>query len=650
MSPILSSSMTERETAPREEYRRREAAYRERAADDARREERISRARLGVALAAALIAWLAFGTGRLSPWWLAAPAAAFVILLAVHGRVRRRRFRTERGAAFYRRGIARLDGQWAGTGRTGARFSDPHHPYAGDLDLFGEGSLYELLCEARTSMGEATLAAWLLGPSEPEAVRARQAAVQALTPRLDLREDLAILGEQVAATVRPDGLTDMGGLAAGPPSPPDARSAPAQPWRSSRYSDSLLGTANALARGARLRLAAAGVSAVALAVVAGWAAGWAPPMLAVAALVVQGLVDWRLRAIVRAADSAVAGHGPDLDLLAAVLERLEREPAGSPLLDRLRTDLVTEGWRPWQAVRRLRVWVDLLDSRRNQFFAPFALASMWGVHCALAIEAWRARHGASVGAWLAAVGQLEALCSLAGYAYEHPADPYPTLEEGEARFEAEALGHPLIPEDRCVRNDVALGGATSVLMVSGSNMSGKSTLLRAVGTNAVLAQAGAPVRASRLRLSPLTLGATLRIRDSLQEGTSRFYAELVRLRDIVRIAGGSIPLLFLLDEILHGTNSHDRRLGAAAVVRGLVQRGAIGLVTTHDLALSEVVDDPTVRAVNVHFEDRLDDGKMVFDYRMRPGVVRTSNALALMRTLGVLPDWGGLAPGPPGPP
>ena len=599
--------MTDRETAPREEYRRREAGYREWAAADGRREERISRARLGVALAAALIAWLAFAAGRLSPWWLAAPAAAFVILLAVHGRVRRRRLRAERGAAFYRRGIARLDGQWAGTGRTGARFSDPHHPYAGDLDLFGEGSLYELLCEARTSMGEEALAAWLLAPSDPAEVRARQAAVQVLAPRLDLREALAVLGEEMAATVRPGALTTMA-------------------------------TANEHAPSMRLRLGAAGVTAVALVVVASWAVGWAPPTLAVAALVVQGLVDWRLRAIVRAADSAVAGHGPDLELLAAVLERLEREPAGSPLLDRLRTDLVTEGWRPSQAVRRLRVWVDLLDSRRNQFFAPFALASMWGVHCALAIEAWRARHGPSVGAWLAAVGQLEALCSLAGYAWEHPADPYPTIEEGEARFEAEALGHPLIPEDRCVRNDVALGGATSVLMVSGSNMSGKSTLLRAVGTNAVLAQAGAPVRASALRLSHLTLGATLLIRDSLQEGTSRFYAELVRLRDIVRIAGGSIPLLFLLDEILHGTNSHDRRLGAAAVVRGLVERGAIGLVTTHDLALSEVVDDPAVRAVNVHFEDQLVDGQMVFDYLMRPGVVRTSNALALMRTLGLWPD------------
>ena len=188
----------------------------------------------------------------------------------------------------------------------------------------------------------------------------------------------------------------------------------------------------------------------------------------------------------------------------------------------------------------------------------------------------------------------------------------------------------------------AIDATAPVLVVSGSNMSGKSTLLRAMGINAVLAQAGAPVRASRLQLSPLALGATLRIRDSLQEGTSRFYAELVRLRDIVRIADGPIPLLFLLDEILHGTNSHDRRLGAAAVVRGLVGRGAIGLVTTHDLALSEVVDDPAVRAVNVHFEDQLVDGQMVFDYRMRPGVVRTSNALALMQTLGL---WSGHASG-----
>jgi hypothetical protein len=596
--------MTDQPATPRAEYARRAAAHRAQAADDARLDETISRGRLVIVLAAAAVGWLALGAGRLSPWWLGVPAAAFAILLAVHARVRRRRRRSERGAGYYARGIDRLDEQWAGRGRTGTRFADAHHPYAGDLDLFGQGSLYERLCEARTSMGEATLAAWLLAPAPPEAVRARQAAVQALAPRLDLREDLAILGEDVAAAVRADALT-------------------------------ALAAARELAPSRRLRLTVAGVSAVALATVTSWALGWTSPIVAVVALIVQGVVDWRLRALVQAADKAVAGHGPDLALLASVLERFERESPGSALLDRLRDDLATDGWRPSHAVRRLRLWVDLLDSRRNQFFAPLALATMWDVHCALGIAPWRARHGASLDAWLAAVGQLEALCSLAGYAWERPADVYPTIEDGPARFEARALGHPLIADDRCVRNDVALGGAIRVLMVSGSNMSGKSTLLRAVGTNAVLAQAGAPVRAASLRLSSLTLGATLTLRDSLQEGTSRFYAELVRLRDIVRLAEGSVPLLFLLDEILHGTNSHDRRLGAAAVVRGLVHRGAIGLVTTHDLALSEMVDDPDVRAVNVHFEDRLVDGRMLFDYRMRPGVVRTSNALELMRTLGL---------------
>jgi DNA mismatch repair ATPase MutS len=360
--------------------------------------------------------------------------------------------------------------------------------------------------------------------------------------------------------------------------------------------------------------------------------------LAVGVVALQSLVRWRLRERVRDVDRAVAGHGPDLDLLAAVLARFEREPLTSPLLARLRETLLTDGQHPSTAVRRLRRLVDLFDSRRNQFFAPVALLTLWDVHCALAIEVWLARHGAALGGWLTAVGQLEALASLAGFAWEQPDDVYPEVEEGEGRFEATGLGHPLMPHTRCVRNDVALGAATRVLIVSGSNMSGKSTLLRAVGVNAVLALAGAPVRATRLRLSRVSVGATLRIHDSLQEGTSRFYAELLRLRDLVRIADGPVPLLFLLDEILHGTNSHDRRLGAAAVVSGLVQRGAIGLVTTHDLALSEVAQDPVVGAANVHFEDRLQDGQMLFDYRVRPGVVQTSNALALMRTLGLWPD------------
>jgi DNA mismatch repair ATPase MutS len=209
-------------------------------------------------------------------------------------------------------------------------------------------------------------------------------------------------------------------------------------------------------------------------------------------------------------------------------------------------------------------------------------------------------------------------------------------------LEAVALSHPLIPAERAVANDVRLGGdAPHVWLVSGSNMSGKSTWLRTIGINVVLAQAGAPVRAKRLRLSPLQVGATLRIQDSLQAGQSRFFAEITRLSEIVAMARRHAdetvapPVLFLLDEVLAGTNSHDRRIGAESIVRGLIGLGAIGLVTTHDLALTGAVDALGRLAANVHFEDRFEDGVLHFDYRLRDGIVRTSNALALMRSVGL---------------
>jgi DNA mismatch repair ATPase MutS len=240
--------------------------------------------------------------------------------------------------------------------------------------------------------------------------------------------------------------------------------------------------------------------------------------------------------------------------------------------------------------------------------------------------------------WLRVCGEFEALASLSAYRYEHPADPFPELVDADERppvFDAVRLGHPLIPAVRMVRNDVQLGGPIQLLVVSGSNMSGKSTLLRTVGVNAVLAFAGAPVRATRFRISPLRVGATLRIQDSLQEGRSRFFAEISRIREVADLAAGTTPVLFLLDELLHGTNSHDRAVGAAGVLRALVARGAIGLVTTHDLALTAIADDFSGHAANVHFDDRFESGTIAFDYVMKPGPVTRSNALALMRAVGL---------------
>ena len=230
------------------------------------------------------------------------------------------------------------------------------------------------------------------------------------------------------------------------------------------------------------------------------------------------------------------------------------------------------------------------EALRNQFFIPLWILLLWPIHCANSINAWRRRYGRNVEQWLDAVGEYEALSALAGYAYEHPADPFPEFAEGTRLYDAKALGHPLLPESSCVCNDVRLDAEKLLWMVSGSNMSGKSTLLRSVGTNLVLALAGAPVRARSLRVSPLAIGASLRVEDSLQEGVSRFYAELRGLRWAVDLVEGPHPLLFLFDEILQGTNSHDRRIGATALIRSLLERGAIGLVTTHDLALTEIVD------------------------------------------------------------
>ena len=588
---------------PHAEYTTRLAARREAVAGLVRREERISHLRLGCVIVAGVLAWLGFRHGLLAPGWALAPLVAFAILVARHWDTTAARQRAERAVVFYRRGLARLEGTWAGAGETGERFRRRTHPYADDLDLFGRGSLFELLCTARTRAGEETLAAWLLAPAPPDEIRARQAAVDELRPRLDLREDLALLGADVRASVDPDALRAWAAA------PIVLRA----PW----------------ARYFAPALAAAAVASAVL-----WALGHQQPLIVVAAL--EGLVALVLRRRVHHVVHAVERPGRDLRTLAELLARIERERFTAPRLLALRDMLDTEGLPPSRQVARLRRRIDLLDARRNQLFAPVGWLLLWTTQLALSIESWRSACGPHVADWLAAAGELEALCALGGYAGEHPAHPFPTIVEGPPQLDGRGLGHPLLLARRCVPNDVRIGrDAPHVLVVSGSNMSGKSTLLRTVGLSAVLAQAGAPVPAAALTLTPLAVGASIRIQDSLQDGTSRFYAEVTRVKQLVDLASGSPVLLFVLDELFHGTNSHDRRIGSEAVVRGLLDRGAIGLVTTHDLAIAAVADGLAARAANVHFEDELCDGTMTFDYRVRPGVVTKSNALELMRAVGL---------------
>jgi len=599
-------------TSPLAEYSQRLEHRRAEERRWSRVDARLSYARLAVfSLGVALLVMAI--RGQTSPWLLFAPAVVFGVLFHRHDRILRKRTVARRAIAYYERGIARIEDRWIGTGEPGERFRDEHHLYANDLDLFGRGSLFELLSVAATPAGEETLASWLKAPAPADEIRARQTAVTELTGALDFRESLGSAALDVRTDVRTEPLLAWANS-------PRELSPPWLVWVARLFTAAVIG-----------------------AIVSTVVTDDTRPLLVV--LVAQTLFTWpqlrRIERVLRRADAVTR----DLDTLKRLLSRIEAESFMAPRLRELQQQLNAGGSTSASAaIRRLHWLVEIHEWQHNNAFLVLTMPLLVGTHIAWAIESWRARHGSSVGQWLTAVGEFEALASLSAYRYEHPDDPFPEIADATGRlalFDGASLGHPLLPAAHMVRNDVVLHDATRLLVVSGSNMSGKSTLLRTVGTNAVLAFAGAPVRAQSLRVSPLAIGATLRIQDSLQEGRSRFYAEITRIRALADVARGPRPLLFLLDELFHGTNSHDRLVGASGVLRSLVDRGAIGLITTHDLALTAIADNVGAHAANVHFEEWFDGGEMRFDYQLKTGRVTRSNALALMRAVGLEVDTDG---------
>ena len=563
---------------------------------------RISTVRIVLAIAGiAAIWWSVQGTTAPKYIWLV-PPALFAAAVFYHSRVRRASARTDRAAAHYRVGLARIEDRWSGLGNPGTSLEDANHVYAADLDVFGPGNLFELLSTARTRMGERTLAAWLLSPAPTATVLQRQQSIAELRDRVDLREDLAVLSE-AGVGVRPEEL--------------------------SRWAES----ANRLTQRSILP-AAVLLPVLLIAALIFWnVTALASPVVVILLLElgVVRLLGKRLFEVLGSTEQAF----DKLRLLVDLTTRLEREPLEAPLTKGLLDRLSSSGVPASRTIARLATIVSFVESRRNPLIQILDLPLLYSVHAALAAERWRRDHGRAVAPWLDVIGALEALISLSAYSYEHPDDPFPELVDGDASFVGVALGHPLLPQRTCVRNDVTISRPTRVLLISGSNMSGKSTLLRTVGLNTVLAMAGAPVRARHLRLSPLQVGANIRIHDSLQKGSSRFYAEITRLRQLNETALREPTLLFLLDEVLQGTNSRDRFIGAQGVIRALIDRGAIGLVTTHDLALTAIDVGGAERLRNLHFQDQLVDGRMQFDFKLHEGVVTKSNGIELMRSIGL---------------
>jgi len=546
--------------------------------------------------------WLALSSPDNVPWPFLVQLALFSAATVLHAKVIRRMEFAQRAVQHYERGLARLTGDFSKSASRGERFADPHHPFSGDLDLFGAGGLFERLCHARTREGESTLAGWLLEMDGPPAAPRRMDAAVELSEKLELRERLAVMGKDLKAALHPDAL------------------------RAWAVADS------DLFPGANSWLYAANfVSALCVGAALYY---WILSPVVLGALF-SAAVMWRYRGRVAETLESTSQAGADLRVLEGALRLLEDSKFESEMLIEIQHRIRREGAPASDRIARLAhlsEWIDSLDSDIFRFLNYLFLFSL---HFTRAADRWRRENGALVDTWLACAGEFEALSSLAAWKFENPDTVAPKWTSGEAALTGIALRHPLIDRQKAVVNDARLGTECRLMLVSGSNMSGKSTFLRTIGLNAVLAHAGASVPSGSLTISPLCLGASIRTVDSLQEGASRFYAELQRLKAVVDLSKQDRKLLFLLDELLSGTNSHDRKIGAEGIVETLLRNGSIGLVTTHDLALATIAEKPGSQAVNVHFEDQIVDGRIQFDYRMKPGVVRTSNALALMRAVGL---------------
>ena len=599
-------------------YRARTAAHAAAAARHAHRSASIAQARLLLFVAAIAAGSAGERTGS-APWWLLAAFAllGFVLLVAWHRRVRAALAEEQALAALNEEGEARLGRDWDALPGRGAAVPTAGHPYADDLDLFGPASLTHLLGPHGSAFGAAVLDEWLLAPAAPGELAARQAAVRELAGMPDWRERLALLARRTGNAA----AADIERFLAWAESPPPLRGPllTLLPW--------------ALPAAFWLPLLA-GI--------------WLPlpPLWLPGALLTLWVAGTTARAAQHSLDAAFGRESLFNDFPQLFAHITAAGFVSQPLRE-LQRRLGGDGQAATARLASLRRIMHFADARFSNIHFLLQLATLWDLHVLRALEGWKQVSGAAVRDWLRAAAEVEALAVFGTLMHDQPDWCLADLETADERahFAAARLAHPLLRDGVRVANDIALGPPGKFLLVTGSNMSGKSTLLRAVGLNAVLALAGAPCCAGQLRLSPLTLGSSIRVQDSLSRGISYFMAELQRLKQVVDAAEAHRgSYLFLLDEILHGTNNAERRIAARRVIAHLVDTGAIGAVTTHDLDLAGDELQPLTTAV--HFTEQFvpdaqGGERMTFDYVLRPGLAPSSNALKLMELVGL----GGVGPG-----
>ncbi len=577
------------------------------------------------------------GPGML--WFIATGLFTGLLLALVSwsGRLRKQEDRLAGLSTINRHALARLKRQWDHFPAPAVDLPTAAETVSRDLDLFGHASLYQLVCTAHTSLGRQRLRDWLIRPADPETIARRQVAVTHLAPELDLRQEMELLSRQAAK-----GHANTSKF---------VHWAESEPWLKKHRG--LLWVARILPFTTLLLFLLGIFQQVPMSL-------WVLPVIM--GMVISFIHCGKIHAIFQ----HISTRQDEIRSYRDLFRQAAQLPKTGSELQRLQKHLFVGHDSPQQRLTLLGRIMDLANFRYSPMvYMVVQPLTMWDFHVLWLAESWQRRSGSQVRGWFAALADLEALASLASLAYDHPdwsmprvaarndppndfsVDSQPSRPSGN-ELRAKGLGHPLLPDQTRVVNDVTVGPAGTVVLVTGSNMSGKSTLLRALGTNVTLAQAGGPVCAAHLALPPVVLATSMRIDDSLEQGVSFFMAELKRLKEIVDLAvqydqaaAGHFrdkTVLYLLDEILLGTNSAERHIAVERVLGHLLRRGAIGAITTHDL---ELANSPVLKeaCLRVHFRETFvaENGieRMKFDYQLHPGIATTRNALKLLELVGL---------------
>lgn len=572
-------------------------------------------------IASLIAVWLLgrFGEQLIAAGVLVIGIVGFLVLLKKHQRVRHQRDLNHQLVFINQDEAARLKRQYLRP-EIGEQFSSPTHSYSGDLDVFGKHSLFRLLNRTHTYRGQQRLAKWLRAPSAPDSIRLRQQAVAELRPLLDWRqqtEALAYVAQSVDQS--PDKLVE---------------------WA----------TAGITPLPAYLTALRFIGPVITLGLFISWLLGYVPGSAVLAALAIHGLILSQSTARAREVSEQTVEISSALRAYQSLFQQAEALKGEAVRLRAIQKVLTLDDHQASEAIGQLGRLSEGLNYRRNPYFyLLFGIATLWDIHYLVRLERWRKQFGADLSLWFDALGELEALNSLAGLAYAHPAYVTPDIVDDKLVLDFTSASHPLLPPNHSVANSLNLSGSGQTVLITGSNMSGKSTFLRTVGANIILALAGGVVSAERFWCSPVRVFTSMRTQDSLEESTSSFYAELKRLQTLIGLTKQSVeetlgrplqdrlPVLYFLDEILKGTNSADRHRGAEALIRQLHHTTASGFVSTHDLELGQLTDaDSFVR--NFHFQSDLLDGELVFDYKLRTGICKSFNASQLMRAIGIEMD------------